>query len=208
MEKMLIRQQNLEEMKEIYHGMLARHFPSDEIKPFSRIKESYEKGEYVGYGLYEDRPDAECLAYAWLCRISSENWILLDYYAVTEKLRGQGMGSWFLKRIFEKYSRGMSVIIEVEDPDRIREDQAISLEEEREKRLRRMSFYLKNGVKQTELRASVFQIPYSIMVYFPQDSEQSVVSFDRESLKRAYYYFYSRVPWNVKIGEMHEIEQQ
>lgn len=207
MEKLLIRQQNLEEMEEIYYGMLASHFPAAEIKPFSRIKDSYEKGEYLGYGLYEDKPGAECLAYAWLCRISSENWILLDYYAVTEKLRGQGLGSWFLKQILEVYSDGMSTIIEVEDPDRIGDHSEISLEKEREKRLRRMSFYLKNGVHQTELRAWVFQVPYSIMVYFPQDSEQSVVSFDREGLKRAYYYFYSRVPWNVKIGEMHEIEQ-
>ncbi len=213
METMLIRRQSLEEMKEIYDGMLARHFPADEIKPFGRIKETCEKGEYMGYGLYEHADDKECLAYAWLCTIPSENWVLLDYYAVTEKLRGKGLGSRFLHKILEDYTQGAPVIIEVEDPDKIGDHPGVSLEEEKTKRLRRIGFYLRNGVKETELRARVFQVNYSIMVYLNQNGNrnqssdkkengdaQNVVSFDRESLKRAYYYFYSHVSGNVEIG--------
>lgn len=204
MEKMVIRRQSLEEMKEIYDGMLSGHFPADEIKPFWKIKDSYEKGEYMGYGLYRHAEDRECLAYAWMCSIRDENWILLDYYAVTEKLRGRGMGSRFLKHLFEECTEGIPVIIEVEDPDRLENIPEDRREEERERRLRRISFYLRNGVQETQLRARVFQVPYSIMIY-KQDA-QDRVSIDQESLKRAYYYFYSHVQGNVAIGDVHEIE--
>ncbi|MDD7390825.1 MAG: GNAT family N-acetyltransferase [Lachnospiraceae bacterium] len=221
MENLMIRRQSLDEMKEIYDGMMTRHFPADEIKPFWKIKDSYEKGEYMGYGLYEE--NSGCLAYAWMCSIPDENWILLDYYAVTENLRGQGMGSRFLKRFFEECTEGVPVIIEVEDPDRLVGIPEDEKERELAKRLRRISFYLKNGVKETNLRASVFQVPYSIMVYMTEDAQakgngpaaedaqsrenaQKGVRFDEESLKRAYHYFYSHVQGNVEIGDMHEIE--
>lgn len=218
METMIIRRQSLEEMKELYDGMLARHFPADEIKPFWKIKDSYEKGEYMGYGLYEHEKDRECLAYAWMCSIPDENWILLDYYAVTEKLRGQGMGSRFLQRFFEECTDGVPVIIEVEDPDRLTGVPEEQKEQEKAKRLRRISFYLRNGVQETGLRASVFHVPYRIMVYLKEDSgtgdyrtencrtensrtkdAQNAVCFDQESLKRAYHYFYSHVKGNVEI---------
>lgn len=217
MENLMIRRQSLNEMKEIYDGMMTRHFPADEIKPFWKIKDSYEKGEYMGYGLYEKNEDdeytesSECLAYAWMCSIPDENWILLDYYAVTEKLRGQGMGSRFLKRLFEECTEGVPVILEVEDPDRLVGIPEEEKEQERAKRLRRISFYLKNGVKETDLRASVFHVPYSIMVFMKENSQnpenaQKSVCFDEESLKRAYHYFYSHVQGKVEIGKMHEIE--
>lgn len=236
MDKMIIRRQSLDEMKEIYDGMLTRHFPADEIKPFRKIKDSYEKGEYMGYGLYEHEDDPECLAYAWVCSIPDENWILLDYYAVTEKLRGHGMGSRFLKRIFEQCTDGVPVIIEVEDPNRLEGVPEEQKEQEKAKRLRRVSFYLRNGVKETELRACVFHVPYSIMVYMKEDSQiensgkdelrksdlqkeelqkgqlqkedaRNAVCFDRESLKRAYHYFYSHIQGNVEIGDVHEFER-
>lgn len=215
MEKMVIRQQTLKEMEEIYRGRLAEDFPADEIKPFSCIKEWYEQGNYVGYGLYEDPEMGECLGYAWLCRIPEEKWVLLDYYAMKKELRGEGKGSRFLKRIFEECTEGCPVIIEVEDPDWSDCNQGILPEKEKEKRLRRISFYLKNGVQETELRACVFQVHYSIMVYLNRNSHgesrekdaQNVVSFDPESLKRAYYLFYSHAVGKVEIGEMHKNER-
>lgn len=212
MENMLIRRQSLVEIKEIYDGMFACHFPAGEIKPFERIKETYENGEYMAYGLYEHAEDKECLAYAWMCTAPSQDWILLDYYAVTEKLRGKGLGSRFLQKILKDCTQGAPVIIEVEDPDKPGDDPGISPEEEKKKRLRRIAFYLRNGAKETELHACVLQVNYRIMVFLDQSSDrndqernekadaQNVVPFDRESLKKAYCYYYSHVLGNVEIG--------
>ncbi|MDO5409036.1 MAG: hypothetical protein Q4F21_01110 [Lachnospiraceae bacterium] len=192
MEEMMIRKQSLEEMKEIYDGMMIRHFPEDEIKPFRVIEKGYREGRYICYGLYADSEPGKCLAYAWMCDILEENWILLDYYAVTESLRGQGVGSWFLKQILSgSYTQDMPVIIEVEDPDYAAD------EKEKEKQLRRIDFYLRNGVQETEIRAQVFQVHYSIMVALGQKERQT---FEEESLKNAYFVFYSHVPGHVKIG--------
>lgn len=216
----IIRRQSLDEMKEIYQGMLFRHFPEDEIKPFRYIESAYKDGKYVGYGLYDKSGFGECLAYAWMCCMTEENWILLDYFAVTEKLRGQGIGSWFLKEILTKHTQGIPVIIEVEDPDFMEEMNGAEedrekeigerIEKERQKRLRRISFYQNNGVRETKLRARVFQVPYRIMVYLDKVSDykcskdiQSDVlemCFDSESLKKAYYSFYSHAKKSVIIG--------
>ena len=196
MKEMLIRRQSLEEMNEIYHSMLTRHFPADEVKPFGRIKQGYEQGEYVGYGLYESEETKACLAYAWMGRIPSENWFLLDYYAVAEELRGKGLGSRFLRKILDNHTQGASVIIEVEDPDAVRTVSEVDMESEKKKRLRRIEFYLRNGAQETQLRSKVFQVNYSIMVYLNR-----AASFDRESLERAYHYFYNHVPDNICIWQ-------
>lgn len=216
-EKTVIRKQSLEEMKKTYQEMMFRHFPEDEIKPFRFIESAYEKGRYICYGLYDGSGAGECLAYAWMCHMTEENWVLLDYFAVTEKLRGQGVGSWFLKEVLEKYTQGMPVIIEVEDPDRIdvAEGTEEEIEKERQKQLRRISFYLNNGVQETELRASVLNVPYRIMVYLKNctaswegvQCDVQELHFDRESLKKAYYSFYSHIEKSVFIGKMHENER-
>ena len=229
MKKTVIRKQSLEEMKKTYQGMLSCHFPQDEIKPFRVIEDSYKKGNYICYGLYkiqessqtagssESSESGECLAYAWMCYIPEENWVLLDYFAVDGSLRGQGMGSWFLREILENYTGETPVIIEVEDPDRIDVTAGTKAEVEgqRRKQLRRISFYQRNGVRETELRASVLKVPYRIMVYLKSipaasGEEQSDVrdlNFDRESLKKAYYSFYSHIEKSVLIGNLHEIER-
>lgn len=220
----VIRKQTLDEMKEVYRVMLSRHFPADEIKPFRYIEAAYREGRYIGYGLYSGSSTGECLAYAWMCYMSEENWVLLDYFAVTELLRGQGLGGWFLREILTRYTEETPVIIEVEDPDRIEErsgaDARIEMEREKEKRLRRISFYRKNGVKETELRASVLQVPYCIMVFLKNDRHKLETDtgrgiqydvqnefFNRESLKKAYYSFYSHIRKDVIIGATHENEQ-
>lgn len=229
-----IRRQTLDEMRVIYQKLLSRHFPADEIKPFRYIEAAYKEGRYIGYGLYNASGTGECLAYAWMCYISEENWALLDYYAVTEALRGQGLGSWFLREILTEHTQEMPVIIEVEDPDRIEEktgvDAELEMEKEKQKRLRRISFYQKNGVRETKFRASVLQVPYRIMVYLKTDEHErrgcnnrkeplktdtgkgiqcdvQGAAFDGQSLKKAYYSFYSHLKNGVMIGETHKNEQ-
>lgn len=203
---MIIKKQSLEEMKQIYDGMMKRHFPADEIKPFWVIEKGYQADRYMGYGLYREEDPEKCLAYAWMCWMKEENWMLLDYYAVREDLRGQGTGSQFLREIVEKHSLGMPVIIEVEDPDRIEGEAAESgelseevrpdtLKAEKAKRLRRISFYLKNGIQMTDMRATVYRVPYAIMVF----QKDFTAGFDRESLKRAYRIFYAHIPEHVAI---------
>lgn len=201
---MIIKKQSLEEMKKIYDGMMKDHFPADEIKPFWVIEKGYQAERYMGYGLYHEEHPEVCLAYAWMCWMKEENWILLDYYAVREDLRGQGLGSVFLQKVLKEHTREMPVIIEVEDPDRIEMEEEIgktevekqgSLRREKEKRLRRIAFYRKNGIRMTDMRATVYRVPYAIMI-FQQNFDDG---FDRESLKRAYRIFYAHIPDYVEI---------
>lgn len=213
--KLEIRKQNLKEMKEIYQGMMKRHFPPDERKPFWYIEENFKEGSYVGYGLYGDgydpailtEGDGDCLAYAWMRFMREEGWILLDYYAVTEKLRGQGNGSRFLKSVLQEVTQEYPLLLEVEDPDQLGDLDGEAAREERGKRLRRIHFYLKNGVKETELRARVFDVPYRIMVYEGSKQEKDLIQSDArasqnrwENLKKAYDSFYTHIADKIEIG--------
>lgn len=208
--KVVICRQSLAEMKKVYETMLCRHFPADEVKPFRYVERWYQEGRYMGYGLYQmdesGNPVGTCLAYAWLCCMKAEKWALLDYYAVEESLRGQGTGSWFLKQILENYTDGMPVIIEVENPDELDEFDEAQKAQEKAKRLRRVAFYVRNGVRETKLSATVFHVPYRIMVYLPkhmikENAADTEELFELENLKQAYYAFYTHIREHVALGK-------
>lgn len=202
MDSFFLSRQSLEEMKEVYENQLCRHFPADERKPFHYIKKWYEEGKYRGIGLYQKdaagNPTGKCLAYAWICFMKEEGWALLDYYAVEETLRGKGIGSWFLQQVLRTENGGMPVIIEVENPDELGAEidgwDEEAKAQERWKRLRRIAFYQKNGVRETKLSATVFHVPYRIMV---SAEEQEI---DVANLKDAYYAFYAHIPDQVAFS--------
>ena len=82
-----------EDLANIYDNLMPIHFPKDEIKPWVKLSALWDEGHYHGY-IWEDEA-GELIGYALLYESTDDYW-LLDYYAVNSKERNKGYGSRFL----------------------------------------------------------------------------------------------------------------
>jgi GNAT superfamily N-acetyltransferase len=114
--------------------LYTESFPPNERHPLSVIKERIESGSSKLYvGILSGK--VACMALIW--HFKTVNFILLDYIAVGANYRSLKIGSVFLAFLIkEGIADGKTMVFEVEHPD---------FGENREDRLRRISFYLKNG---------------------------------------------------------------
>lgn len=175
MQNYQIRYLSLEEMKEIYEDSSVRHFPANERKPFKAIVRMHEAGCYEGLGLFDEKT---LIAYAFYVQTPDKEISLLDYYAVMEEYRGIGVGSAFLGMMKEWYKSSRCIILETEDLSMAAD------EEELEIRRRRNSFYLRNGVVETDIHVSYFDADYQIF-YLPVSGKMTREQV-LEDLKKIY----------------------
>lgn len=131
----------------LYH----RSFPASEKKPFVLILSTYRKGiTDVWYFEQADR-------FAGLAiTINSDSAILLDYFAISPKLRNQGIGSQILCYL-QKYYHPKGLLLEIEclSPD------APNLEE----RTRRKNFYLANNMTPLNIMVNLFGVEMELLGY-------------------------------------------
>lgn len=84
--------------------------------------------------------------------------MLIVYFAVLKKYRGQGIGQKFLKELKEKYKENDVIILEVENPERAKNN------EEKEICQKRIKFYEKLNFKIIEnLQYILYNVDYKIM---------------------------------------------
>ena len=140
------------QVEKLYKSRLESDFAEDELKPLSAMKKSWEEGNYDCYGLFYGE---EILGYAFF--VSNGDNCLLDYFAIKEDRRNEGLGSIFLKQLTACMEKEKYVIVEVEDPN-----QANSFDE-KTLRNRRLQFYLRNGYMETTLKSSVFGVSYRLL---------------------------------------------
>ena len=143
----------LREVREIYARRLIRDFPPDEQKPLSRIEAALRRGEYACYGAKDCE---DILAYAFF--VLDGRSALFDYYAVGASLRDRGIGSRFIQALMRgPLSQMDCVLLEVDDPDRAETPDEAAL------RRRRLAFYLRNGLSDTGVRATVFGVDFQVL---------------------------------------------
>ena len=102
----------------------------------------YEGEDFVGFTIVYPRP--------------SFNWYW--YFAVKEELRGKGLGQQILNQLIDKY-KGQSWVLDMESP---RQECA-----NKEQRLRRQAFYLRNGFRETNVYRSWDDLEMTIMMMGP-----------------------------------------
>lgn len=135
---------------------MKKDFARAELRPLPLLLYVWNRGELDGYGLYEGN---DLLAYALFARISAgEKYdYLFDYYAVSEEHRGKGLGSSFLKNLASRIKDPRYIIGEVEDPDWAKDP------EDKLLRQRRLDFYKRNGLYETDITSRVFGVHYRII---------------------------------------------
>ena len=124
-------------------------FPKSERKPFGLMKLKEKQGVMEILAILEKgRPVGLAITVLY------QDMVLLDYFAIHRKFRGQNYGSDALRLLKERY-QDRRLILEIELPDEAAPNQ--------EERLRRKRFYLRNGMQETELRVCVFRVPMEVL---------------------------------------------
>ena len=145
----LRKPKNLIEYVRIY-TLYRRAFPVSEKKPFSMILKM-EKCGATDVWYFEE--DGKFLGLA--ITINSPDLILVDYFAVSEKLRGRGNGSGLLKSLIAHYSP-RKVFLEIEFPYENAENYA--------DRVRRRRFYTQRvGLVPMETYACLFGVDMELL---------------------------------------------
>ena len=169
---------SLSQIRTLYRERMKEDFPPDELKSLAMIERALARNEYICYGAADGE---DILAYAYFVRLKEcgKAFALFDYFAVKREYRSRGLGSRFLQALIAGPLREMAcILLEVDDPACVRTP------EEADIRSRRLKFYLRNGLKDTETKATVYGVQFKILA-LPVGSEVS-----REEVKTRYASLY------------------
>lgn len=133
-----------EQVRKLYESA----FPEAEKKPFSSMERLAAEGKMELTAIV----DQEWVGLAFF--MLSEKTVILDYFAISDGLRGGGYGGRAVTRIIERF-QGKKLIFEIEKLD----EQAPNARE----RARRKAFYLKNGMKETGVFANVYHTDFELL---------------------------------------------
>ncbi|MBR5110183.1 MAG: GNAT family N-acetyltransferase [Clostridia bacterium] len=148
---------SLSQIRAVYRERMKQDFPPDELKPLKMIEGALARDEYVCFGAVRCE---EILAYAYFVKVKEDGkpFALFDYYAVRKDLRGQKIGSLFIQALMRGPLQDMdAVVLEVDDPACAESPKELDI------RSRRLAFYLRNGLKDTGVAATVFGVQFRIL---------------------------------------------
>lgn len=177
-----IRELTQDEIIEIYQTTAPLHFPKEELRPLFNIKNIMNRNGYRGFGLFRNAGTAtrtgsaladslsapDTLAgYAFFITLPDSDVMLLDYFAMLEEYRSQGLGGMFLQKMRDGLGRDQNtftnpsktltgIFIETEDIACATTDTEKSL------RKRRNDFYVRNGAVPTGLHDTLGTADYEI----------------------------------------------
>jgi GNAT superfamily N-acetyltransferase len=127
-------------------------FPAVERKPFPLMVQKSQEGIIELLAIEEE--DGSFLGLA--ITVLHGNDVLLDYFAVCPHLRGKNIGSKALKALQGRYA-GKRFVLEIEDPAEAAPNQ--------QERIRRESFYLKNGMSAMPYLVSLFGVQMKVLAH-------------------------------------------
>lgn len=152
---------NAEELRIIYDRRMKKDFPPLELKSWDTLENQIHLGIYQSNLLLDH---GKPIGYALLVKVPDEAMMLLDYFAIFEEYRSDGYGSRGLRLLSEAFGDEANVLIEIEAP--LTADDPASMEE----RIRRLNFYARNGVVQTNVSLLCVGVTYDVLV-LPRDSD-------------------------------------
>lgn len=135
------------------HALYEEAFPASEKKPFEFILHKRETGNFEILEIVDDTGTFCGLAIMMLYK----NLVLLDYFAISADCRGNGVGSAALKALQERYA-DRKFMLEIEST-------VGTVDSEKEFRLRRKAFYLRNGLRPMDFCVDLFGVEMEILVY-------------------------------------------
>ncbi|CAM3639430.1 GNAT family N-acetyltransferase [Erysipelothrix urinaevulpis] len=158
---------------EIYNNYMIKDFPQEELRSLEDFQIAIKEQVIYAYALVLDD---DFLGYATVVRLDDSDIMLLDYYAVSAKQRGLGLGSYFIKELFNLLP-AKAFLLEVQNPQKVSK-------KEFETAVQRVHFYENNGAHHTNLEWTSFDNNYIIMFL---GSENALIDLDFEHYMRSFY---------------------
>lgn len=146
-----------EEVTTLYHTHMQNDFPADELKPLENILKLLKQDVYECFGLFDENI---LKAYACLAREKNGQVFLLDYLAVCKDFRNQNYGSQFLALLKDQCVNAKGIIIEIESLRTAHDEKDLVI------RTKRLAFYERNGLSQTNVTTNCFGVEFTIL-YLP-----------------------------------------
>lgn len=145
----IIKADSVKQLSDI-EKLYLEAFPKAERKPFAMIKKLCKLGKSEMLCLESDNGDFVGLAITVLY----ENFVLLDYFAISPEGRGKGTGSEALRLLKEKYV-GKRFFLEIES--------TLDSQNCPEERTRRKIFYLRSGMSVMPFEVDLFGVHMEIL---------------------------------------------
>jgi hypothetical protein len=191
-----IKQLSLSEAFNVYNEFMVYHFPENELKPWDMIADLFSLRKYIFFGLFEkynsDIVYKSPVAYAFFQKSSEkDNFCLLDYFAVKKQLRGNHIGTEFLKSLNSGLFSDKTIIVEAENP-------IYSEENQKETAIKRINFYKNIGFSDSDVKSSIIGVHYNLLCSKLSDENQ---------VKRAYIEIYNQIKNpNIDINKLIQFE--
>ena len=132
------------------YSLYLSAFPAAERKPWWMIRKMHRAGKTDIWCIMHEE------SFAGLAiTINGPDTILLDYFAVEKKCRGQGIGRSALKAILERYE-GKHFFLEIESTN-------AQTAKNMPTRLRRKAFYLSCGLQEMHTEATLFGVKMELL---------------------------------------------
>lgn len=136
MKFMTVKDQQWKAIKEIYYEA----FPKQERKPFFTLRHSVRSGKAQLFTAVEND-----ILLGFVVVIPYQNMVMVDYLAVSQKVRSKGTGSYLMNQICQQFS-GKKIVLLIERLDETAKN--------REQRIARRRFYQKNGFFSSDIFTS------------------------------------------------------
>ena len=142
--------------KRIYKR-IKKDFAPGEYAPYTVLYKQLKQGIQQGFLLYADGVEA---GYAVCAAGHRGGFVLVSLFAVYPEYRGRGFGSAFLREIMKIYADKEGILVEVEKPEKAKDDI------ERVNREKRIAFYRKAGFERIPgIEYSIWTVPMHLMAF-------------------------------------------
>lgn len=157
------------QIKEIY----LEAFPKRERKPYFILRHSVKKKKAVVMTAAENN---QLLGFAVL--IPYQNMVMVDYLAVSSKIRSKGTGSYIMENICKHFT-DKKIVLLIERPDDTAANQ--------QQRLARRRFYLKNGFTSSDIFITGAGGDMEIMNYGGMVSREDYMELQKYTLGNLFF---------------------
>ena len=128
-------------------------FPKEEQKPFNFLIKNQQKGLYDLFAIEDDESSFYGLAFL----VKKDNLVLLDFLAISDEFRNQGVGSKALKLLQEKYG-DKKLFLEIENTTSNNAPNILQ-------RIKRKEFYFKNNMTAQPYKVLLFGCDMEILSF-------------------------------------------
>lgn len=158
------------EIRQIYFEA----FPKSERKPFYTVRRSVKKGKAQMLAAME-----KDTLLGFVMIIPYRDMVMVDYLAVSGKIRSQGTGSKIMREVCGKFP-DKKIVLLIERPDETAEN--------REQRIARRKFYLKNDFTSSGIFITGYSGNMEILNYGGRVSGQEYMELQRYALGKLMFY--------------------